>query len=176
MSTVGSLCAGYGGLDLALELLGIDVELAWYAEILPAADAVMRARHPDAPNLGDLTRIVNPPDVEIVTAGFPCQPVSTAGQRKGTADDRWIINDVCRVAAEAGATWLILENVPGLLSANDGDAMARVCEELASFGFDAAEWGTLRASDVGACHGRNRWFCVARHTANERRQRGGAAR
>jgi DNA (cytosine-5)-methyltransferase 1 len=113
---VGSLCAGYGGLEMALELLGVPVDLAWYAEIHPAASAVMAAHHPEVPNLGDLTQITNPPHVEMVTAGFPCQPLSSAGQRKGMADERWIIDDVCRVARESGAEWLILENVPGIVS------------------------------------------------------------
>lgn len=155
-----ALCAGYGGLEMGLAMAGVDIELAWCAEIDNNAAAVMAARHPSAPNLGDLTQITDPPAVDIVTAGFPCQPVSMAGNRKGIHDERWLIEDVCQIASRAGAHWLILENVAGLLSANDGDAMARVVSALAQNGFDA-EWTCVRASDVGAPHGRLRWFCVA---------------
>jgi DNA (cytosine-5)-methyltransferase 1 len=157
---VGALCAGYGGLELGLSLAGVDVDLTWYAEIDKHAAQVMGHHHPDVPNLGDLTEITDPPRVDVVTAGFPCQPVSTAGKRKGVNDERWLIEDVCRVAREAGAEWLILENVAGLRSANGGDAMARVVSALAGNGF-AAEWTSVRASDVGAPHGRLRWFCLA---------------
>jgi DNA (cytosine-5)-methyltransferase 1 len=154
-----ALCAGYGGLELGLALAGWDVELAWVSEVDLHASKVLDARFA-VPNLGDLTTITDPPPVDVVTAGFPCQPVSTAGKRKGTADARWLIDDVCDLARRAGVRWLVLENVPGLLTANDGDAMARVCSALAHNGFDA-EWTHLRAADVGAPHGRLRWFCVA---------------
>jgi DNA (cytosine-5)-methyltransferase 1 len=163
---IGALCAGYGGMELGLQLvwppLG-DIETAWVAELDPHASQVLDARF-GVPNLGDLTQITEPPPVDIVTAGFPCQPFSTAGLRKGTADERWLIDDVCRVASAAGARWLILENVTGLLTANDGDALARVCAAMASQGFSRWEWTTLRASDIGACHRRDRWFCVAHAT------------
>jgi DNA (cytosine-5)-methyltransferase 1 len=157
---VGALCAGYGGLELGLSLTGVDVDLTWYAEINKHAAQVMGHHHPDVPNLVDLTEITDPPRVDVVTAGFPCQPVSIAGKRKGVKDERWLIEDVCRVAWEAGAEWLILENVAGLRSANGGDAMARVVSALAGNGF-GAEWTSVRASDVGAPHGRLRWFCLA---------------
>jgi len=157
---VAALCAGYGGLELGLTMAGVDVDLTWYAETDRHASQVMAHHHPDAPNLGDLTAITDPPPVDIVTAGFPCQPVSMAGKRKGITDERWLIDDVCRVARNTGADWLILENVAGLLTANGGDAMARVVSALAENGFDA-RWTCVRASDVGAPHQRLRWFCIA---------------
>jgi DNA (cytosine-5)-methyltransferase 1 len=166
---VGALCAGYGGLELGLSWAGVDVDLTWYAEIDKHAAQVMGHHHPDVPNLGDLTEITDPPRVDVVTAGFPCQPVSTAGKRKGVNDERWLVEDVCRVAREAGADWLILENVAGLRSANGGDAMARVVSALAGNGF-AAEWTSVRASDVGAPHNRLRWFCLAHADDGRRKQ------
>lgn len=158
---LGEVCAGYGGLGLALDVLGIDHELAWYADDAPEPAAVMAYHHPTVPNLGDITTITNAPPADIVTAGFPCQPVSVAGARKGPDDERWIVDDVCRVARLAGARWLILENVAGLLTANRGDALSRVCEAMAREGFTHWEWTTLHASDIGACHRRRRWFCLA---------------
>jgi DNA (cytosine-5)-methyltransferase 1 len=168
---VAALCSGYGGLELALTEAGLDHDLAWWSEIDPHAAQVMGA-HTEAPNLGDLCAIADPPPVDIVTAGFPCQPVSTAGQRAGVDDSRWIIDAVCRAARSTGARWLILENVAGLLTANGGDAMARVCAAMAEAGFSRWEWATLRAADVGACHLRERWFCVA-HAVGEQPERWG---
>ncbi len=156
---VAALCAGYGGLELGLQQAGVDAELVWYAETDRHASQVMAYHHPQVPNLGDLTAIEDCPAVDIVTAGFPCQPVSMAGKRKGVNDERWLVEDVCRVARGAGANWLILENVAGPLTANGGDAMARVVSALAENGFDA-RWTCVRASDVGAPHQRLRWFCV----------------
>jgi DNA (cytosine-5)-methyltransferase 1 len=157
---VAALCAGYGGLELGLQLAGVDVDLTWYAEIDKHASQVMAAHNPGVPNLGDLTTIENPPEVDIMTAGFPCQPVSFAGKRAGINDKRWLIDDVCSLARRASANWLILENVGGLLSANNGQALARVVTGLAANGF-SAEWTCVRASDVGAPHQRLRWFCIA---------------
>ncbi len=157
---VAALCAGYGGLEMGLGLAGVDVELTWYAEIDKAACEVMAYHHPDIPNLGDLTQITDPPHVDLVTAGFPCQPVSVAGKRKGIEDERWLIDDVCKVARRTGAEWLLLENVAGILTANNGHALARVVSALAENGF-SAEWTCIRAADVGAPHGRLRWFCLA---------------
>jgi len=167
---IAELCAGYGGLGMGLELAGINIEHVWYSELHELTDKKGKTKPNPAeslmneyygiPNLGDLTEIHNPPKVDIVAAGFPCQPVSAAGLGKGHEDERWIIDDVCRVASESGAMLLVLENVRGLLAPGNRDAMARVCAALARFGFDA-EWATLRASDVGACHERDRWFGVA---------------
>jgi DNA (cytosine-5)-methyltransferase 1 len=230
-----SLCAGYDGLGLALGDLFPYLRLDWYAEIHPAASKVMAANHPGIPNLGDLTQISDPPPVDIVSAGFPCQPISSAGLKKGMDDERWIIDDVCRVARESGAEWLILENVPGIVTGHTlvhhcggcgtrvydprtagertededgnpttpydviisewGDCPAcgwdladgsrittrhvwfpAVLRAMAVNGFAQAEWGTLAASSIGAPHRRLRWFCVARHTTNKRREWGGATR
>lgn len=154
------MCAGYGGLELGLKLAGYEPELVWFSDIEPGPDRVMSFHYPDVPNLGDLTGIHDPPPVDVVTAGFPCQPVSTAGKRRGVNDERWLIDDVLRVARESGAGSVVLENVAGLLSANGGDAMARVVASLAENGF-SAEWVCVRAADVGAPHNRLRWFCLA---------------
>lgn len=159
---VAAVCAGYGGLELGLAMACSDIELVWVSETDPDASKVLEARF-DAANLGDLTQIQDPPQVEWLCAGFPCQPVSVAGQRKGVTDERWLIHDICSLARRAGVRRLWLENVPGLLTANDGDAMAAVCSALAHNGFDA-DWTHIRASDIGAPHRRNRWFCLAHPT------------
>lgn len=153
---VGSLCSGYGGLDLA-----VGGDLQYVAEIDPHASTVLAERFPGVPNLGDLTT-ADPESVDLITAGFPCQPVSVAGRRAGTEDERWLWDDIAAFVRrmEPRPSYLFFENVAGLLTANNGRAVARVLHDLAALGFDA-EWGTVRAADVGACHRRERWFCLA---------------
>ena len=159
---VGSVCSGIGGLELGLGMIA-DTDLQWVSETDAAASKVLD-KHFGVPNLGDLTQIQDPPKVDLVVGGFPCQPVSIAGERKGIEDERFIIADICKLAQKAGAKWLLLENVRGLLTANNGHALARVCAEMAHRGFVRWEWRTLYAAEVGAPHRRDRWFCVATNT------------
>tara|TARA_R100000458_G_C8242263_1_gene221009 strand:- start:179 stop:1057 length:879 start_codon:yes stop_codon:yes gene_type:complete len=165
---LGSLCAGYGGLEMGLSKIA-NVETTWVAEIDESANKLLDHRY-GVPNFGNIQDLatedqrlfkIDVPECDVITAGFPCQPFSQAGDRKGTEDERWLIDDVCRVASAAKAEWLILENVRGLLTANGGNALSRVCESMARSGFSRWEWGTLPASAVGAPHKRVRWFCVA---------------
>jgi len=110
--------------------------------------------------------------VDCIVAGFPCQDLSIAGRRAGLDGARsGLFFEVIRVADDSGAWSLLLENVAGIATATasvvdeaEGEleerAAARVLGELAERGWNA-EWLTLSASDVGASHGRARWFCWA---------------
>ena len=158
---VGSLCTGIAGLEHGLHLAGIDVEPVFVSDIDPGACDWLAANMPDTPNLGDFTALDKLPEVDIVTAGFPCQPFSIAGPRAGLNDERYLFDDIARLVGRMGTRPLVFcENVPGLLTANDGHAMARVVHGLASIGY-GIEWGTLSASAVGACHRRLRWWGLA---------------
>lgn len=154
---VGSLCTGYGGLDLAVDAL-LGTETVWLSEFDKNAAKVCEARFPGVPNLGDLTAVdwstLEP--VDVLTAGYPCQPFSHAGKRQGTDDVRHIwphIRDALRVLRPRLA---VFENVAGHLSLGFDTVLA----DLASIGFDV-EWTVVRASDVGACHRRQRLFILA---------------
>ena len=150
---VGSLFTGYGGLDMA-----VGGDLAWYAEIEPAACQVLTQHHPDVPNLGDITEVdwsqVEP--VDIITGGYPCQPFSHAGSRKGKNDDRHLWPYVRDAIHALRPRYAILENVSGHLTLG----LADVLSDLTQIGFNA-EWGTYRASDIGAPHRRERVFIIA---------------
>lgn len=110
--------------------------------------------------------------VDCVVAGFPCQDLSLAGKRAGLDGARsGLFFEVLRIADDCGAWAIVLENVAGIASATasvvdeaegelDERAAARVVGELADRGWNA-EWLTLSASDVGASHARDRWFCFA---------------
>lgn len=98
--------------------------------------------------------------VDLVTAGFPCQPASVAGRRAGTSDARWLWPLVWQVTQDIGAGLLFIENVPGLLTVNDGRAFGEILDALASRGW-VAEWDCVPAGAVGAPHVRDRVFLLA---------------
>ncbi|WP_214409821.1 DNA cytosine methyltransferase [Sphaerisporangium fuscum] len=161
--TAGSMCSGYGGLDLAVsEVLG--TRLLWVADNDPNAALCLAHRFPDAPNLGDIRAVdwARVPAPDVVAAGFPCQPVSSAGLGLGLDDERWLLDDIADAVGrmEPRPRLLVLENVDGLLSANRGHAMARVVSRLAALGY-MGRYRVLRASDVGAPHQRARIFILA---------------
>jgi len=157
---VGAMCAGYGGLELGLSYAGFNMQLEWVAESDKWASVVLEERF-GVENLGDITKIQDPPAVDVCIAGFPCQPVSHAGSQRGINDERWLIDDVVRVANAAGARWLFLENVLGIYTTNEGNAFGQVLASLAKGGYDA-RWTNMRADHAcGAPHRRNRWFCIA---------------
>ena len=167
VTRLGSLCTGIAGLELGLTLAGIETETVFVSDIDRGANRWLDANEA-APNLGDFTALDELPDVDLIVAGFPCQPVSTAGQRAGIHDERWLFDDITRLVSRMGTRPdLFLENVPGLLTANDGHAMARVVHGLADIGYHIT-WGTLSASAVGAPHRRNRWWGLATHADSGR--------
>ena len=125
-------------------------------------------------NHGDIKKI-NWADVEpidILTAGYPCQPFSSAGERKGTTDDRHIFPFILEAISTLRPRWVVLENVRGHLSLGFKEVLA----SLTGIGYDA-RWQVVRASDVGAPHQRARLFIVAdsnshAHTQPRRADRG----
>lgn len=154
---VGSFCSGFGGLDLAAHDL-FNATTSWWSEIDSAAQKVMLTRFPDTHPVGDVT-MLNPHDLEpvdIVTAGFPCQPFSTAGLRKGNKDERVIFQWIADAISIIRPRYVLLENVQGLLVRGGTDTVGA----LTAVGYDT-RWGLVRASDAGAPHRRARWFAVA---------------
>lgn len=166
-----SLFSGIGGLDLGVRLALPAAQWVAYVEREAFACAVLAARVSDgslapAPVYAGDVHAFPAADfrgsIDLVAAGFPCPPVSHAGRRRGTEDERWLWPEVVRVLRETEAGWLFVENVRGLLSAQTGWAFGGVLADLDRLGFDA-EWVSLRASDLGAPHRRERIFVLGRH-------------
>ena len=153
---IGSLCTGYGGLDMAVESY-FDAEMVWCAENDKYASKLIKLRF-DKLNLGDIKQIdwsaVEP--IDILTAGYPCQPFSHAGQRKGIQDERHIWPYILQGISILQPKYIILENVRGHLSLGFKEVLA----DLTKIGYDA-KWRVVRASDVGAPHQRARLFIIA---------------
>lgn len=154
---LGSLCSGAGGLDMAVEQV-FGAETVWHCEINDAASKVLALRWPGIPNHRDLTATnwdtVEP--VDILTGGYPCQPFSHAGQRKGTDDERHIWPYIREAIRRLRPRVTFLENVAGHRSLG----FDRVLGDLAEDGMHV-RWTSIRASDVGSCHARERlWILV----------------
>jgi DNA (cytosine-5)-methyltransferase 1 len=139
--TVGSLFSGIGGLDLGLERAGMEV--IWQSEIDPYCNKVLKKHWPEVINHGNIKDIdwgtVKRPD--IVCGGYPCQPFSTAGKRKGTDDPRHLWPWVRDAISALRPKYAILENVRGHLSMGG----LQVIGELAEIGYDA-EWRVVSAA------------------------------
>ncbi|MFJ4315807.1 DNA cytosine methyltransferase [Streptomyces lavendulae] len=158
-----ALCAGYGGLEMALAA-GLGGQVVAYAENDPYAAAVFAARHIGIPNLGDITRV----DwdqvrelyrADVIGAGFPCRNISNAGRRDGI-NGQWskVWKNVAQAVGVLRPRHVFLENVAALRSRG----LDVVAADLAALGYDV-RWTCLRAGDpeVGAPHTRDRWFAVA---------------
>jgi len=182
-----SLFSGTGMLDegarRALAAIGYNLKTVLYCEKDPFCQEILKARIADGllddapiwPDVSNLPGNRYRGYVDAVLAGFPCQPFSHAGKRVGLKDERYLFGDALRIAVESGASVILLENVPGLLSPTtergemvEGETDKPVCPApvgdvfrlLAESGFDA-RWTTLGAEDVGAPHGRQRFWAVA---------------
>lgn len=155
----------------------------WHCEWDDAPSAILKHHWPDVPNFKDVSKVdwasVEP--VDILTGGFPCQDVSLAGARKGLTDGTrsGLWSEFAKAIDVIRPRLVVIENVRGLLSASAGSdveqcpwcmgeesdqpslrALGAVCGELSSLGYDA-QWATIRASDAGACHRRERVFIIA---------------
>jgi len=153
-----SLFTGIGGGVLGGLILGW--EPVQFVDHDPYCQEVLAKRFPGVPIFEDVRDFHPSVECDIVTGGFPCQPFSQAGKRKGEDDERNMWPDAVRVLVESGAPLGFFENVPGLLSSG---YFRTILGDLAEAGFDA-EWCVLGADDVGATHQRKRlWILAYRH-------------
>lgn len=154
--TVGSLFSGIGGLELGLERAGMRV--VWQVERDPYCLRILARHWPDAFRHDDIRTAGahNLEPVDLVCGGYPCQPFSIAGLKKGTDDERHLWPEFARILRELRPTYALLENVPNHLALGFGD----VLRDLADIGYDA-EWEVLPAGAFGAHHLRSRLFVFA---------------
>ena len=166
MITAVSLFAGVGGFDLALERNGVKVVAS--VEIDKKAQEVLRRHFPNSTIFGDIQGVTGEqliaagfiPQSGIITGGFPCQDLSVAGKRAGLGGERsGLFWQICRLLDETRAQNFILENVPGLLSSNNGRDMAVVIEALVKRGYRIA-YRVLDAQHFGVPQRRRRVFIV----------------
>lgn len=160
--TVGSLFSGIGGFDIGLERAGF--EIAWQVENNDYCREVLKQHWPTVPCHYDIKAIDwrDIPRVDLVCGGFPCQPFSLAGKRRGAADDRYLWPEVVRCLDALRPTWFLGENVPGLINL----ALDQVCTDLESLGYTV--WPVcVPACAVDAPHIRQRVWIVAYRLSDE---------
>jgi len=157
----GSLFSGIGGFDLAAEWMGW--ENVFHVERDPFCRKVLSHHFPKAKTHEDIKTFDGTAfagGVDIITGGFPCQPFSAAGKRAGTSDDRYLWPEMFRIIREARPTYVVAENVRGLISWNEGLVLDTVCADLESEGYEVCPV-VLPAASVNAPHRRDRIWIVA---------------
>ena len=174
----GSLFSGIGGFDLAAEWMGW--ENVFHCEIDPFGQRVLKHHFPNSKAHEDIKELQATQyhgRVDIITGGFPCQPFSNAGQRKGTQDDRHLWPEMLRVISEVSPTFVVGENVRGLLnwSGPNGEpnmVFNQVCLDLEAEGYEVAPL-ILPACGKNAPHRRDRiWFVAHAPNCKPREDRG----
>ena len=157
--THGSLFSGIGGFDLAAEWMGW--ENKFHCEWNPFGQKVLKHYWPEAESFNDITKTdftkyAN--RISVLTGGFPCQPYSLAGKRKGKEDDRHLWPEMLRCIREIKPRWVIGENVLGLVNWNGGLVFHEVQSDLEAQGYEVWPY-VLPAASVNAPHRRDRvWF------------------
>ena len=171
MLRVLDLFSGLGGFSLGLERTG-GFETVAFCEIEEFPRKVLKKHWPDVPIIHDV-RNLNAKDgylydgqsqvpcvgqgIDVITAGFPCQDISTAGKREGlSGSESGLFYEIPRLLRDLHPRWVILENVAAILHRG----MADVLRALAEVGYDA-EWHCIPASAVGAPHNRDRIWIIA---------------
>ena len=152
------LFSGIGGFSLGLESTG-GFDTIQFVENEPWCQKILAKNFPEVPIAGDI-REYEGQRADVVVGGFPCQPFSVAGKRKGTRDDRHLWPEMLRVIKASKPRWVIGENVRNLTSIQDGLVFEQVCTDLENEGFEVQPF-IIPASAVNAPHQRYRVWIVA---------------
>ena len=155
-----SLCSGIEAATVAWESLGW--EPTAFAEFDQFPSAVLAHHYPDVPNLGDISKIDGKKykETDIVVGGTPCQSFSVAGLREGLDDERGnLAFEFCRLVREVQPLWFVWENVPGVLSSNEGRDFGSILGAMGDIGYGVC-WRVLDAQFFGVAQRRRRIFVV----------------
>jgi len=160
-----------GGFDLAAEWAGWDN--IFHCEWNPFGQRVLKHHFPKSISYEDITKTdfsIHRGSIDVISGGFPCQPYSVAGLRKGTADERHLFPEMLRVIKEIQPSWVVGENVRGLVGWNGGVVFDEVCADLESQGYEVQPI-LIPAASVNAPHKRDRiWFIAHSNHKGERSQ------
>lgn len=162
MYTHIDLFSGGGGFSLAAEWMGWETII--HCESHPFARRLLEHHFPKTPILGNIKEIDFTPwkgKADVLTGGFPCQPFSISGKRKGTSDDRYLWPEMLRAIREIQPRWVVPENVYGIVNWNGGLVFETVCADLENEGYEVQPY-VLPACGVDAPHRRYRVFFIGR--------------
>ena len=156
----GSLFSGIGGFDLAAQWMGWTN--VFHTEWNEFGQKVLKHHFPNSIQYHDIIKTdysIHNGDIDIITGGFPCQPFSLAGKRKGTDDERYLWHEMLRAIQQIQPTYVVAENVRGLLTIDGGLVFEQVCADLEAEGYEVQPV-LLPAAGVNAPHRRDRVFIV----------------
>lgn len=151
-----SLFAGIGGFDLGFERAGM--KCVAQVEIDPFCQKVLAKHWPDVPRFGDIHDVGkhNLPKADVICGGFPCQPYSSSGTKKGSDDDRALWPEMFRVISELKPTWVVGENVARF----EHMGLETLFTDMESIGYESAAI-EIPIGALKAPHSRKRWFVVS---------------
>ena len=150
--------AGYGGASFGLQKAKINHELVGFSEFDKLTIQFYELNHPGIKNFGDITKIdpTEIPDFDLFTGGFPCQPFSSVGMRKGVEDTRGsLFHDIIRICDVKKPKHILLENVKGLKTIQKGNTLKTIINELTRIGYDVI-CSVLNSKDYGIPQNRER--------------------
>lgn len=167
----GSLFSGIGGFDLAAEWMGW--ENVFHCEWNPFGQKVLKHYWPNAESFEDITKsdfTKYHGTIDIISGGFPCQPFSLAGKRKGTEDERYLWGEMLRAIQEIKPKYVVAENVYGITNIDGGLVFQQVCIDLENEGYEVQPY-IVSAASKNAPHKRERvWFIAhTNHTGGHSR-------
>ena len=163
------LFSGIGGFSLGLESTGY-FETIGFVEKDKFCQQVLKKNFKDIPIESEVRDVKGDRyAADIVCGGFPCQPFSVAGKRKGTDDDRYLWDETIRIVRECKPRWFIGENVEGIINIQEGMVLRQVCDDLEKEGFEV-QCVVIPASGIGAWHQRKRVWILAysKHNGSHR--------
>jgi len=166
------LFSGIGGFSLGLESTGY-FETIGFVEKDKFCHEVLKKNFPNITIESEVRNVKGSNyKADIITGGFPCQPFSVAGKRRGTDDDRYLWDETIRIIKETKPRWFIGENVEGIINIQDGMVLRQVQDDLEKEGFEV-QCLVIPASSIGAWHQRKRVWIVAnsKHNGSHRQER-----
>jgi DNA (cytosine-5)-methyltransferase 1 len=153
------LFSGIGGFALAVDRVWPEAEHVFCDNNL-FCQQVLKKHWPNSKIYDDIRTITDNLSADVLTGGFPCQPFSQAGRRRGTADNRYLWPEMFRVIQLTKPTWVIAENVGGFVTWNEGLVLEQVCTDLESENYEVQTF-IIPAVSVNAPHRRERVWIVA---------------
>ena len=162
------LFSGIGGFSLGLESTGY-FETIGFVEKDEFCQKVLKKNFNNIPIESEVRNVKGDRyKADIITGGFPCQPFSVAGKRRGTEDDRYLWDETIRVIRECKPRWFIGENVEGIINISEGKVLQQIQKDLEAEGFEV-QCVVIPASGIGAWHQRKRVWIIAHSNSNRDR-------
>jgi DNA (cytosine-5)-methyltransferase 1 len=159
------LFSGIGGFSLGLESTGY-FETIGFVEKDEFCQKVLKKNFNNIPIESEVRNVKGDRyKADIITGGFPCQPFSVAGKRRGTEDDRYLWDETIRVIRECKPRWFIGENVEGIINISEGKVLQQIQKDLEAEGFEV-QCVVIPASGIGAWHQRKRVWIIGYNLSN----------